>query len=206
MYKWLKRIFDLMAALVGFTVLSPLLLAIAIAVKLDSDGPVLYLGERVGFQGKKFRICKFRTMCVGAELQGTTTAAEDARITRIGRFIRKYKLDELPQLINVIKGEMSLVGPRPEVEEHTSAYNDEERLILSVIPGITDYSSIRFVRLNEILGSDNPHELFLTKYRAEKNQLRLRYVRNRGLAEDLKILMMTLVAIARSATGRLEPK
>jgi len=147
MYKWLKRIFDLLAALTGFILLAPLLAAIAIAVKLDSDGPVLYLGERVGLHGQKFHICKFRMMCVGAEKHGTTTAAADARITRTGRFIRKYKLDELPQLINVIKGDMSLVGPRPEVEEHTSAYNDEEKLILSVMPGITDYSSIRFVRL-----------------------------------------------------------
>jgi len=206
MYDGLKRIFDLVAALLGFIFLAPLLLAIAIVVKLDSVGPVLYLGERVGLHGNRFRICKFRTMCVGAETHGTTTAAGDTRITRVGRFIRKYKLDELPQLINVIRGEMSLVGPRPEVEEHTSAYNDEEKLILTVIPGITDYSSIRFVKLNEILGSENPHELFITKYRSEKNLLRLEYVRNRSFTEDLKILALTLITLVRSAAGRVEPE
>ncbi len=206
MYEGLKRIFDLVAALLGFTFLAPLLVAIALVVKLDSAGPVLYLGERVGLHGKRFRICKFRTMCVGAETYGTTTAASDTRITRVGRFIRKYKLDELPQLINVIRGEMSLVGPRPEVEEHTSAYSDEEKLILTVIPGITDYSSIRFVKLNEILGSENPHQLFVTKYRAEKNLLRLEYVRKRSITEDLRILALTLITLVRSAAGRVEPE
>src|ERR1043165_4438085 len=173
MYEAHKRIFHLLAALIGVVFLSPLMAATAVAIKLDSEGPVLYLGKRVGLHGKEFSIFKFRTMCVGAETFGTTTAAGDARITRVGRFTRKYKLDELPQLFNVIKGEMSLVGPRPEVKEHTDDYDEEEKLILSVIPGITDYSSIRFVRLNDILGSENPHELFLTKYRTEKNQLRL---------------------------------
>jgi len=204
MYEGLKRIFDLAAALFGFTLLAPVFIAIAIAVKLDSKGPILYLGERVGLHGKRFHICKFRTMCEGAETFGTTTADKDPRITRLGQFLRKYKLDELPQLINVAKGEMSLVGPRPEVEEHTSAYNDEEKLILTVIPGITDYSSIRFVKLNEILGSENPHQLFITKYRAEKNQLRLQYVRNRSFTEDIRILALTLVTLARSAMGRAE--
>jgi len=206
MYEAVKRLFDFTMAAVGIIVVGPLLLLIAIAIKLDSPGPVFYLGERVGLNGRRFRICKFRTMCLGAEAQGTTTSARDPRVTRVGNLIRNCKLDELPQLFNVLKGEMSLVGPRPEVEEHTNAYDDEEKLILTVIPGITDYSSIRFYRLNDILGSEDPHQVFITRYRAEKNALRLKYVRNRSLLEDLRILAATLLTIARSALGRAEPK
>jgi lipopolysaccharide/colanic/teichoic acid biosynthesis glycosyltransferase len=206
MYEASKRLFDFTMAAVGIIVTAPLLILTSIAIKLDSKGPVLYLGERVGLNGHKFRICKFRTMCVNAEASGTTTAADDPRVTRVGRWIRTYKLDEFPQLFNVIKGEMSLVGPRPEVEEHTNAYDDEEKLILTVMPGITDYSSIRFFNLNEILGSEDPHQLFLTKYRAEKNALRLKYVRNRSFIEDLRILLATFLAIVRAALGGVEAK
>lgn len=202
MYATFKRLFDLSAALIGLVGLAPLLAAIAVAIKLDSRGPIFYLGERTGFRGKTLRICKFRTMCVGAERQGTTTADQDPRITHVGRFLRKYKLDELPQLINVVKGEMSLVGPRPEVEEHTREYNDEEKLILTVLPGITDYSSIRFVNLGKVLGSENAHQVFLARYRAEKNQLRLKYVRNRSFREDMRILLLTFVTLVRVALGR----
>jgi lipopolysaccharide/colanic/teichoic acid biosynthesis glycosyltransferase len=141
-------------------------------------------------------------MCVGAERLGTTTADNDPRITRVGRFLRKYKLDELPQLFNVVKGEMSLVGPRPEVEEHTREYSDQEKLILTVLPGITDYSSIRFVNLGKVLGSENAHQVFLTRYRAEKNRLRLEYVRKRSFREDMRILFLTFVSLARVALGR----
>jgi lipopolysaccharide/colanic/teichoic acid biosynthesis glycosyltransferase len=206
MYEALKRLFDFIMAALGIIVTGPLLILTSIAIKLDSTGPVLYLGERVGLHGRKFRICKFRTMCIGAEARGTTTAADDPRVTRVGRVIREYKVDELPQLFNVLKGEMSLVGPRPEVEEHTNAYDDEEKLILTVMPGITDYSSIHFFRLNEILGSEDPHQLFINKYRAEKNALRLKYVRNRSVVEDLRILMATFLAIARAALEHGEPK
>jgi lipopolysaccharide/colanic/teichoic acid biosynthesis glycosyltransferase len=202
MYATCKRVFDLSAALVGLVLLAPLLAAIAVAIRLDSPGPILYLGERVGLHGKTLRICKFRTMCVGAERLGTTTADNDPRITRVGRFLRKYKLDELPQLFNVVKGEMSLVGPRPEVEEHTREYSDQEKLILTVLPGITDYSSIRFVNLGKVLGSENAHQVFLTRYRAEKNRLRLEYVRKRSFREDMRILFLTFVSLARVALGR----
>jgi lipopolysaccharide/colanic/teichoic acid biosynthesis glycosyltransferase len=134
-----------------------------------------------------------------AERMGTTTALGDPRITRVGRFLRRYKLDELPQLFNVLAGEMSLVGPRPEVEEHTREYAGDELEILAVRPGITDYSSIRFVALDEVLGSEDPHTLFVTRYRAEKNRLRVEYVRNRSFGEDLRIIFLTLAAIAGKA-------
>ncbi|MGD0920905.1 MAG: sugar transferase [Terriglobia bacterium] len=202
MYATFKRLFDLSAALVGMVVLAPLLAVMAVAIKLDSGGPVFYLGERVGLHGKTFSIFKFRTMCVDAERQGTTTADNDPRVTRIGGFLRKYKLDELPQLVNVVRGEMSLVGPRPEVEEHTRAYDEEERLILTVLPGITDYSSVRFVNLGQVLGSENAHQVFVTRYRSEKNQLRLKYVRNRSFGEDMRILALTFLTLVNVALGR----
>jgi lipopolysaccharide/colanic/teichoic acid biosynthesis glycosyltransferase len=202
MYDAFKRLFDLSLTLVGLVLLAPVLAAIAVAIKLDSRGPIFYLGERVGLHGKKFRIYKFRTMCANAESLGTTTADKDPRITRVGRFLRKYKLDELPQLVNVLKGEMSLVGPRPEVEEHTREYNEEEKLILTLLPGITDYSSLRFVNLGKVLGSEDAHQVFLTRYRAEKNQLRLKYVRNRSFRQDMRILLLTLLTLVRVALGR----
>ena len=201
MYAFFKRGFDLIAALAGVAVLAPGLGLIALIIKLDSPGPVFYRGVRVGYRGKKLRIFKFRTMTVDAEKTGTTTSHDDPRITRVGRFLRRYKLDELPQLLNVVKGEMSLVGPRPEVEEHTSAYRDEEILILTVPPGITDYSSIRFVELGKELGSENAHEFFLTRLRAEKNRLRLKYVRKRSFREDLRILFWTFATLIRVAFG-----
>lgn len=194
-----KSLFDFIIGLVCLLVLSPLLLTIAILVKLDSSGPIFYRGVRIGRYGRSFKILKFRTMHQGAEALGTTTAKNDPRVTKIGRVLRKYKLDELPQLINVIKGEMSLVGPRPEVQEHTDAYNDEEKMILSVLPGITDYSSIRFASLDEVLGSENPHQVYVTKIRAEKNQLRLQYVRDCSFSEDLKIIWLTLITIIGKA-------
>jgi lipopolysaccharide/colanic/teichoic acid biosynthesis glycosyltransferase len=196
----LKRIFDVVAATAGILVLSPLLVLIAIAIKLDSRGSVLYRGVRVGLNGRRFRMLKFRTMILNAEALGTATAQRDRRITRIGRFLRKYKLDELPQLVNVVRGEMSLVGPRPEVEEHTSVYNDEEQIILTVRPGITDYSSIRFANLGELLGGDDPetaNRVFIETYRAEKNRLRIDYVRNRSFLGDLGIIFKTLGRIVQ---------
>ncbi|HEX6750220.1 MAG TPA: sugar transferase [Longimicrobium sp.] len=198
-YAAAKRAFDLAAAAAGVVALSPLLLSVALAVKLDSRGPLFYRGERIGLGGRRFRIFKFRTMRPDAERMGTTTALGDPRITRVGRFLRRYKLDELPQLLNVLSGEMSVVGPRPEVEEHTREYAGDELEILTVKPGITDYSSIRFVALDEVLGSEDPHTLFVTRYRAEKNRLRVEYVRNRSFAEDLRIIFLTLAAVAGKA-------
>lgn len=198
-----KRLFDVLVASILFVVLLPLLLAIAAAVRLTSRGPVLYRGVRVGKDGEKFEVLKFRTMVTGAEQHGTTTAMDDWRITSVGRRLRRYKVDELPQLINVLCGQMSLVGPRPEVEEHTTEYSEEERAILSVLPGVTDFSSIRFARLDLALGATNAHQVYLDRVRAEKNALRLRYVRERCFRVDLKILVMTAVAIVRPEWARL---
>ncbi len=200
-YDVAKRAFDVATAGVALVVLSPVLAAIAIAVATTTPGPILYRGERVGFRGAKFRVFKFRTMADGAERFGTTTALRDARVTRIGRFLRRYKLDELPQLLNVLGGTMSIVGPRPEVEEHTSAYTAEEKAILTVRPGITDYASIELVSLDEVLGSENAHDVFVTRVRARKNALRLKYVRRRSFGTDVGIILRTARAIAKMAAG-----
>jgi lipopolysaccharide/colanic/teichoic acid biosynthesis glycosyltransferase len=192
-----KRLLDLFLSALGLLVIFPLLLLIALLIRLDSPGPVFYRGVRVGRYGNPFRIWKFRSMRVGSDNLGGTTGTGDPRVTRIGQFLRRYKLDELPQLMNVLTGEMSLVGPRPELYEHTSAYEGEEKLILSVRPGITDYASIRFRDLNEMVGSEEPHKVFIEKFRPEKNRLRVAYVKQQSLKEDLKILFQTLACVLR---------
>ena len=190
-----KRSVDLLFSAIGLVLISPLLLLIALAVKLDSHGPVLYRGVRTGRYGKPFQMWKFRTMLVGSESLGGTTGKDDPRVTQIGKFLRRYKFDELPQLVNVLTGEMSLVGPRPELGEHTAAYQGEEKLILSVRPGITDYASVEFRNLTELVGSEEPHRVFIEKFRPEKNRLRVAYVKQQSLREDMKILFKTLACV-----------
>lgn len=192
----LKRAFDVLVSAAGVLLLSPLLALIALVVRVDSKGPVLYRGVRIGLHGRPFRIFKFRTMVPDAERIGSTaTAKEDPRITRVGNFLRRYKLDELPQLFNVVKGEMSIVGPRPEVEEHTSAYTAEEQIILSVRPGITDLASIRFRHLGELLGNEDANRVFIEKYRGEKNRLRIEYVKGQSFLSDLRIILKTIYVV-----------
>jgi len=190
-----KRSVDLLFSAVGLILISPMLLLIALVIKVDSPGPVFYRGVRSGRYGKPFRIWKFRTMLVGSESLGGTTAKDDPRVTRVGKFLRRCKFDELPQLMNVLTGDMSLVGPRPELEEHTAAYEGEEKLILSVRPGITDYASVQFRNLNELIGSEEPHRVFIEKFRPEKNRLRVAYVKQQSLGEDMKILFKTLACV-----------
>lgn len=187
-----KRAFDVAFSVLGLLALCPLLLLIAAVVKLGTPGPVFYRGARTGRFGKPFRIFKFRTMVVDAEqVGGTTTGKDDPRITRVGRLLRKYKLDELPQLLNVLCGDMSFVGPRPEVAEYTDAYSQEERAILDVRPGITDLSSLRFADLQEFVGGDDPDGAFRERVLPEKIALRLKYVRERSFLLDASILLRT---------------
>ncbi len=193
----IKRLFDIAVSLLALIVFGPLLAVIALLIRVDDGGPVFYRGTRVGRFGVLFQMYKFRTMIVNAELSGpSSTAANDPRLTRLGRSLRRYKLDELPQLINVIKGEMSLVGPRPQVEWAVKKYSDEEREILDVRPGITDYASIRFRNEDEILrGSADPDLTYLEKIAPEKNRLALEYARRHSFLLDLKILANTVLAI-----------
>jgi len=190
-----KRAFDLTTSLLGLVFLSPLFLVVSVAVKLDSEGPVFYRGERIGRYGKPFRMWKFRTMRMNSDSQGATTGKNDPRVTSVGKFLRRHKIDELPQLINVWTGEMSLVGPRPEFQEHTAAYTGEEKLILTVRPGITDYASVRFRNLDELVGCEEPHRVFIEKIRPEKNRLRVDYVKHQSLAEDFRILFQTILCV-----------
>jgi lipopolysaccharide/colanic/teichoic acid biosynthesis glycosyltransferase len=194
-----KRAFDVGCCFVLLPLLSPVLLASAIAVAAGSRGPVLYRGVRVGRYGRQFRILKFRSMVVNAEkLGGSATANDDARLTRAGRLLRKYKLDELPQLINVLVGDMSLVGPRPEVPKYVAMYSEQEQAILSVRPGITDWASIWNADEGSVLaGSPDPERTYEQVIRPTKLQLQLFYVRNRSLTVDLRILTFTVLRLFR---------
>ncbi len=196
LYDRLKRGFDLMVAAVGLLLLSPVLLILALLVKLDSPGPVFHRGVRTGWKGRPFRIFKFRTMYVGSEASGgLSTARNDARVTRFGRFLRRYKLDELPQLLNVLKGDMSMVGPRPEMPEYTALYQGEERLILTVRPGITDFASLEFRSLGDVLGDVDVDRKYEEEIMPRKNALRVKYVQERSFRTDLRLLLRTVVKV-----------
>lgn len=193
-----KRFFDWLASGVGLVLLSPLLLALAVWIKLDSSGPIFFRQERVGRGGSLFRIHKFRTMVTDAERLGLQiTVGVDARVTRVGHFLRKYKLDELPQLIDVWLGRMSLVGPRPEVPHYVEYYPEDVRaLVQSVRPGITDLASIEFKDENEILGkSVNPDQTYITEILPIKLFYYANYVRNRSFIGDIYIIYRTIKSI-----------
>lgn len=195
----IKRIFDIILASVGLFLFLPIFLSIAWVIRRENNGPVFYRGERVGLHGKIFRIFKFRTMVVNADkIGGPSTADDDPRITHVGKYLRKYKLDELPQLINVLKGDMSIVGPRPEVKYYVDIYTEEEKEILTVRPGITDWASIWNSGEGAVLaGSLDPEKTYMEKIRPEKIRLQLKYVRKQSFLIDLKIILQTLLAIAR---------
>ena len=190
----LKRLIDFGASLLGLVLLSPILLVLAVLIRLDSSGPVFYRGVRAGRLGKPFRMIKFRTMVANADrIGGPSSAGDDPRITRVGHFLRCYKLDEFPQLINVLRGEMSLVGPRPEVPEYAAMFNQEEARILGVRPGITDWASIWNSDEGALLaGSADPEKTYLEKIRPEKIRLQLKYVDNHSFWTDIRILSETI--------------
>ena len=191
-----KRFMDVAVSLALLSVSWPFMLAVAVSVKLSGPGPVFYRGLRGGFHWQSFRILKFRTMVHNAEsLGGPTTGSNDPRVTSVGRILRRTKLDELPQFINVLLGDMSLVGPRPEVLEYTSQYKGEERLILAMRPGITDYSSIEFADLDDRVGSDDPDAYFRQYILPRKNLLRLKYVKEWSIASDFRILWLTFLRV-----------
>lgn len=192
-----KRIFDFLVSLLALIALSPLFLMMMILIKIGSKGPVFFKQTRVGKDEKTFQIYKFRTMIVDAEKVGTQiTVGKDPRITKIGHFLRKTKLDELPQILNVLKGEMSFVGPRPEVPKYTKLYSEKQKLVFLVRPGITDYASIKYRDENEILGSvNNPEKVYIEEIMPDKLHLNMQYIHNRSLVEDLKIIFLTLIKI-----------
>lgn len=189
----IKRMMDTVFATTGLVVLAPAFVFLAIAVRLSSSGPVFYQGIRVGLNGKIFRVLKFRTMVMNAEsLGGSCTSDDDPRITPLGRWMRKYKLDELPQLLNVLRADMSFVGPRPEVRQYVDMFTQEEKQILSVRPGITDWATIWDSDEGAVLaGTSDPERIYLEKIRPEKIRLQLKYVRERSLLIDLEIILKT---------------
>lgn len=189
----MKRLFDIIASGCGLIVLSPLFIIVAIWIKLDSEGPVFYKQIRVGRYGRDFKLFKFRSMRVGADKAGLiTVGGHDPRVTRSGYFIRKYKLDEFPQLINVFIGDMSLVGPRPEVRKYVDMYTPEQLHVLDVRPGITDLASIRYRNENEILESvANPEQYYIDVIMPDKLQINLEYVATHSFLNDMKLIFKT---------------
>ena len=191
----LKRFFDFIISLIVLIVFGPLFLILGILIKKDSEGPVFYRQIRIGKDGKPFKIYKFRTMVNNADKSGvTSTKSDDVRITRMGKFVRKYNLDELAQFINVLRGEMSIVGPRPEIPYFVDIFTEEEKkVILSVKPGITDWACIWNPDESKLLaGSDDPDRDYLEKIRPEKIRLQLKYVKEHSFWIDFKIMLMTL--------------
>ncbi len=191
------RFFDIFFSLLGLILLSPLFIVLALLIMLESKGGVFYRQSRVGKDGKEFRIFKFRSMRVGADAKGLlTVGSQDARITRVGRFIRAYKLDELPQLINVLMGDMSLVGPRPEVKKYVQLYTPEQRKVLRVKPGITDYASIEYHNENEILArAEDPEKTYIEQIMPHKIALNMKYINHPTLASYFNIIWLTLKRI-----------
>lgn len=195
----MKRIFDLFFAFLGIMLLLPIYLLIAIFIKLDSKGEVLYKQERIGKDGIPFYVLKFRTMVPDAFSKGAlTVGSRDPRVTGVGFYLRKYKLDELPQLFNVLFGEMSFVGPRPEVKKYTDLYNENQKVVLSVKPGITDYASIKYRNENDLLAqSSDPEKLYIEEIMPEKLNLNLKYINDNNVFKDIKIIINTFYTIVK---------
>lgn len=202
---FLKRVFDIIVSFCGIIILFPLIIIVSILIKITSKGPVLFKQVRVTKNGKLFKIYKFRTMKENSEGNKQITVGKDNRITGIGHILRKTKLDELPQLFNVLKGEMSLVGPRPEVPKYVELYTDEQREILKVPAGITDYASIYFSNESELLGeAENPEEFYIKKIMPYKIELNKKYINEIGIMTDIKIIILTILKIL--GLIKLEPK
>ena len=193
------RFFDIVFSLLGILLLSPVFLFLYIAICLESKGGGFYKQLRVGRYGRDFYVYKFRSMRVGSDKKGLiTVGGRDPRITRTGYFIRKYKLDELPQLFNVLKGDMSLVGPRPEVRKYVDLYTDDQKKVLSVRPGITDYASIEYVDENTILGkASDPDKAYIEQIMPDKIRYNMKYICNRSVKEYFKIIFQTFWSIIR---------
>lgn len=193
------RFFDFLFSFLGILFLSPVFLLLYIAIRFESKGGGFYKQLRVGLNGKDFYVYKFRSMRIGADKQGLiTVGGRDPRITRIGYFIRKYKLDELPQLFNVLKGDMSLVGPRPEVRKYVDLYTDEQREVLSVRPGITDYASIEYVDENTILGqAEDADKAYVELILPDKIRYNMKYIEHQSVTEYFKIIFLTIWSIFR---------
>lgn len=200
--RYIKRALDIGITGSALLILWPAYIIVGGLIVAEDGFPVFYRAERGGYRGKTFRICKFRSMVKNADqIGGSTTALHDPRITKIGNFLRKTKLDEIPQLGQVFLGKMSLIGPRPELLQYVNQYEGEERDILQVRPGITDYSSIEFINLDEIVGGENADEMYEKYVLKKKNALRIKYAHTVSFATDMEILFKTLGAVGNKAFG-----
>jgi lipopolysaccharide/colanic/teichoic acid biosynthesis glycosyltransferase len=199
-----KRTLDLVGASAGVVLLSPLFLFLALLVKAGDGGPVFFRQERVGFRGRPFRIWKFRTMIPGAQMRGLPlTVGRDVRVTRVGAWLRRLKLDELPQLFNVLAGDMTLVGPRPEVPRYVASYNSEQRRVLELVPGLTDEASIRYLDESSILAAAaDPEQMYLDQIIPEKIRLSLEYAAHASMWTDLRVILATLRRMFRAPDSR----
>ncbi|WP_455581623.1 sugar transferase [Dysosmobacter sp.] len=198
----IKRWLDFLLALVFLLLLLPVYLVVSAAIAVESGFPVLYRAPRGGYRGRTFRICKFRSMVQNADrIGGGTTALHDSRITRVGGFLRKTKLDETANLLNILKGDMSFIGPRPELLRYTEQYTGTEKLILEVRPGITDFSSIAFINLDELVGSENADEMYETHVLPKKNKLRVKYAAEVSFQTDCKLFFMTVWKVLQKIYG-----
>ena len=193
----MKKLFDFAFSIAGLVILSPLFLVISVWIKLDSKGSVFYKQVRVGKNSSDFKLYKFRTMRTDSDKSGLlTVGGRDPRITGAGYFLRKFKLDELPQLFNIAAGQMSFVGPRPEVRKYVDLYNDEQRKVLSVLPGITDVASIKYRNENELLEkAEDPESYYIESIMPDKLKLNLDYIEQRSFTNDIKVIFKTLAAI-----------
>jgi lipopolysaccharide/colanic/teichoic acid biosynthesis glycosyltransferase len=193
------RLFDIFFSALGLIILFPFFIVFFLLIRLESKGGAFYIQERIGKNGKPFGLYKFRSMRVGSDAEGLLTVGErDNRITRIGYILRKTKIDELPQLMNVLKGDMSLVGPRPEVKKYTDMYTEEQRKVLCVRPGITDYASIEYVNENELLSkADDPERMYIEKVMPDKIKLNMKYLEHYTIGEYFKIIFLTFKSLVK---------
>lgn len=193
----MKRIFDIVFSLIGILFLLPVFILLWLLIKIESNGPAIFKQKRVGLNNKDFSLYKFRSMYVDAEKKGQLTVGmNDSRITRVGYYMRRYKFDELPQLLNVLNGSMSFVGPRPEVRKYVELYNKEQLKVLSVKPGITDYASLKYFKENEILSkAQNPEKEYIEVIMPEKLKLNLQYIKDKSIGRDIIIILKTILKI-----------
>ena len=193
------RLFDIFFSALGLIILFPFFIVFYLLIRIESKGGAFYIQERIGKNGKPFGLYKFCSMRVGSDAEGLLTVGErDNRITRIGYVLRKTKIDELPQLLNVLKGDMSLVGPRPEVRKYTDMYTEEQRKVLCVRPGITDYASIEYVNENELLSkADDPERMYIEKVMPDKIKLNMKYLEHYTVGEYFKIIFLTFKSLVK---------
>lgn len=192
----IKRLFDLVSSSIVLVILFPILFLVAMLIVLDSKGGIFYRQIRVGKDGREFGLLKFRTMHPNMDQVQITVGHRDPRVTRVGYYLRKFKVDEFPQLLNILKGEMSVVGPRPEVPKYVAMYNEEQQKVLSVKPGLTDFASLEYVHESELLAaSDNPEKTYIEEIMPHKLSLNLKYIQEKSLSTDVKLIVRTILKI-----------